>query len=488
MTPRGFITVRALLPLLAASGVLACYSLRPSGGGGQTTAPPARRLMTRDVAVPSGYQIDVVAQGLTFPTGVAFDADGRLHVVESGYSYGETWTTPRLLRVATDGSRSVVAEGDRNGPWNGVAFHDGAFFVAEGGVMEGGRILRIDGKGKVTTLVKDLPSFGDHHTNGPAVGGDGWIYFGQGTATNSAVVGRDSAKFGWLARHPEFHDVPCEDVTLAGTNYEEHAPHPSGGRVRTGAFSAFGTPTTAGQVVRGRVPCSGAVMRVKPEGGDVDLVAWGFRNPFGLAFAPDGTLYVTDNSYDERGSRPVWGTGDLLWAVRRGAWYGWPDFWAERPLTDGAFEPPVESGVKAVLATKPGTPSKPAAIFAVHSSSSGADFSRKAGFGFIGDAFVAQFGDMAPSVGKVLHPVGFKVVRVDMKTGVVHDFAVNRGKTNGPASAIGTAGFERPVSVRFDPSGDALYVVDFGVMTVSAAGARSRPGTGVLWRIRRAGA
>ena len=56
------------------------------------------------------------------------------------------------------------------------------------------------------------------------------------------------------------------------------------------------------------------------------LVAWGFRNPFGLAFAPNGKLYVTDNGYDDRGSRPVWGTGDPMFEVHTGTWYGWPDF------------------------------------------------------------------------------------------------------------------------------------------------------------------
>ena len=49
-----------------------------------------------------------------------------------------------------------------------------------------------------------------------------------------------------------------------------------------------------------------------PTGGAPQLVTWGFRNPFGFSFAPDGRLYVTDNGYDVRGSRPVFGAGDLL--------------------------------------------------------------------------------------------------------------------------------------------------------------------------------
>jgi glucose/arabinose dehydrogenase len=123
----------------------------------------------------------------------------------------------------------------------------------------------------------------------------------------------------------------------------------------------------------------------------------------------------------------------------------------------------------------------------VHSSSDGLDFSRSAAFGYQGDAFIAQFGDQAPVVGKVTNPVGYKVVRVEPRTGVVADFAVNRGEKNGPASLLGTRGLERPLAVRFDPRGTALYVVDFGVMTMNAS-AHPQQHTGVLWRISRKGA
>jgi glucose/arabinose dehydrogenase len=437
-----------------------------------------------DVAVPSGYTIEAVATGLTFPTGVAFDDEGRVHVVEAGYSYGEVVTTPRLLRIEADGSTTVVAAGE-NPPWNGVAYADGSFFVA-GGTLEAGRLLAIDADGTITTILDGLPSLGDHHTNGPAVGDDGWLYFGQGTATNSGVVGVDNADFGWLHRYPEFHDVPCADVVLTGENYRTpDARVEGGGRVTTGAFVPFGTPTTAGQVVAGALPCNGAVMRVRSDGSDLELVAWGFRNPFGLAFGPDGDLYVTDNMYDRRGSRPVFGAGDLLWRVEPGAWYGWPDYYGDRMLGDD-HRPPGVSAPARLLAEHPGTPPAPLARLGVHSSSNGLDVSTSEAFGYVGEAFVAQFGDLAPTVGKVLGPVGYKVVRVDPETGVIHDFASNFAEAGGPASRLGTGGLERPVDVAFDPEGDALYVVDFGVMTVDD-GPEPRAGTGVLWRIERGG-
>jgi hypothetical protein len=114
------------------------------------------------------------------PSGVTFDADGRVHVIEAGYSYGEVWAEPRLLRIERNQPPTVIASGEKNGPWTGVTFHNGDFYVAGGGELNGGRILRITSSGTKSVLVENLPSKGDHHTNGSVIGPDGEIYFGQG--------------------------------------------------------------------------------------------------------------------------------------------------------------------------------------------------------------------------------------------------------------------------------------------------------------------
>jgi glucose/arabinose dehydrogenase len=438
-----------------------------------------------DIALSPEYVVEPVGFGLTYPTGVTFDGEGGVYVVESGYSYGEDFTKPRLLKVEPGGNREI-ASGENNGPWNGVVHADGVFYIAEGGETEGGRILEVTREGKITALVENLPSRGDHHTDGPAIGPDGAIYFGQGTSTNSAVVGEDSAAFGWLKRHPDQHDIPCADVTLLGSNFESKDPLRGGdSRATTGAYVPFGTKTEKGQVVKGAVPCNGAVLRIAKSGGKVELVAWGFRNPYGLSFAPDGKLYVTDNGFDDRGSRPIWGAADLLFAVQPGGWYGWPDYSGGLAVAEKRFKPPGKAQPPKILAEDPSAPIEPVARFGVHSSSNGFDFSRSEAFGYVGQAFVAQFGDLSPPTGKVLAPVGFRVVRVDVKTGTIADFISNKGKENGPASLLKSGGIERPVAVRFDPSGRSMYVVDFGEVTTTEKGLSPVKGTGMLWRVTR---
>ena len=482
-------SLRDLVCLVTAGLLLlngGCFGLAPSKGGGQVDRDPVRRVNPADIELPPGYRIEAVATRLTFPTGVTFDDQGTAYVVESGYSYGEVWTTPRLLRIDADGTTAAIASGD-HAPWTGVQYHDGAFYVAQGGADRGGRIVRIAGDGTITPLVEDLPSLGDHHTNGPTVGPDGMLYFAIGTATNSGVVGIDNHEFGWLKRHPDFHDIPAHDVKLAGKNFTTDDPMTpeAGDEAITGGYVPFGTPTRPGQIIRGKIPCTGAIFRISPEGGNPQLVAWGLRNPYGLAFSPDGKLFATENSFDVRGSRPVYGTGDLLWEVHEGLWHGWPDFFDGQPLTDPWFS---EGGIPSpgfLLAEHPNDPPRAKVRLGVHSSSNGLDFSRSEGFGHVGQAFIAQFGDMAPDVGKVMGPVGYQVVQVDPATGTIFPFAANSGKTNGPASKLKTGGLERPTDAQFNPAGDALYVVDFGIMTMSKSGPQPRERSGVLWRITR---
>ena len=84
-----FTSTCSILCLLLAGG---CAATSASVGGEQTgaTVGTPRSVDPHDVLVPAAYRIEVVATGLNFPTGVAFDNDGRAYVTESGYtlSYG----------------------------------------------------------------------------------------------------------------------------------------------------------------------------------------------------------------------------------------------------------------------------------------------------------------------------------------------------------------------------------------------------------------
>ena len=64
-------------------------------------------------------------------------------------------------------------------------------------------------------------------------------------------------------------------------------------------------------------PWGGVVLRVSPDFADTEIFAEGFRNPFGIAIGPDDERFVTDNDIDEN-------PGDELNHVVRGAHYGHP--------------------------------------------------------------------------------------------------------------------------------------------------------------------
>src|SRR4051812_20390086 len=99
------VAMRNWWPILICAG---CFHILPGRGGGKIKAPSSRPIDAYDIALTAGYQIEPVAAGLTYPTGVTWDDAGRLYVVESGYSYGEDFARPRLLRIDPDGSSVAV--------------------------------------------------------------------------------------------------------------------------------------------------------------------------------------------------------------------------------------------------------------------------------------------------------------------------------------------------------------------------------------------
>lgn len=248
----------------------------------------------------------------------------------------------------------------------------------------------------------------------------------------------------------------------------------------------FGTETYPGQIIKGNVKCNGSVLRCNPDGSNLELVAWGLRNPYGIAFHPDGRLFATEHGIDERSRRHIIGDLEDFYEIKQGAWYGFPDF-ASGIRLDDPFWKKGGRGREPVIAEHPDpNPPKPFVTFIDHAGPNEVDFCRDASFGFEGDAFIALFGDIAPVTTRTITPRGFKIVRVDTRNRRVEDFAVN--KIAGPASELPHEGFERPSHCQFGPDG-ALYVVDYGEIVIAPerGGIRMRKETGTLWRIRRAG-
>lgn len=450
---------------------------------------PSRRAGPRghrpeDILVPEGYQVEVAATGLNAPVHCCFDDQGNCYVIECGHKIE---SPPRILKIdAHTGSRSVfyevpVERWNKTGAATGACWHLGYLYL-----MNTDTLTRLGPDGKPEDIVTDLPGRGDHQANYPVIGPDGKIYFGVGSATNMGVVGADNAAYEWLPQHPQVHDIPAKDIILVGRNYEfRNVLGSLTEKVLTGAYVPFGNRTPPGQVIKGQVKCTGSVLRCNPDGGELEVVAWGLRNPYGIAFHPDGRLFTTEHGADDRGARYVVADLDDFYEIEPGRWYGWPDFASGIRLDDPGWGEGGQ-GREPVIAYHPDPhPPKPLLSFEPHEGANGMEFSRDARFGFVGDAFVALFGDLAPlTTPRLSVPAGFKVVRVDMRSRRSVDFAVN--KMTGPASKLPHEGFERPSHCAFGPDG-ALYVVDFGEIDIAPerGGVRMQMGTGTLWRIRR---
>lgn len=424
------------------------------------------------ISVPDGYAVEAAVTGLSVPTTAIFDGEDLI-VAESGFL---GTAEPRILRVTPSGETRVIASEGLVPPVTGLLVADGTIYVSHKT-----KVSRVVG-GKLQDVVTGLPSLGDHQNNNIVLGQDGRIYVGQGTATNSGVVGIDNDLFGWLKGNPAVHDIPCRDVTLTGKNFETGNPltEDNGDEAVTGAYQPFGTPSSAGEVVTGQTKCNGAILSFRPDGSDLRVVAWGMRNPFGLALDAGGNLWATFHGADSRGSRAVYNDADYLVRVKDGGWYGWPDYFKGKPATDEEFDPPGTAAPTLLLQDHPPL-ERPFAMFDSHAAANGLAFSPSDTFGFPGQAFVALYGTFAPlTTGPNVELSGFSVAQVDPGTGQVATFAENR--LPGPAYLNRQGGFNRPSDIVFGPD-DSMYVVDWGAAALGDTGLELKPQTGIVWRI-----
>ena len=514
--------------VLLAVIVVAIASLAPTS----TTKAQSNRQQDHEppgVDVAPGYFMEAAITGLDFPTGVTVADDGAIYIGESGLA-----GPAQILKADLHGNTAVIFSSDQlpagafAPPLLDVTFHEGWIWVthrqpgANGWPV--GAVSRFDPDdvyGTWSTVLTNLPSTGDHMTNELVFGSDGRAYFGQGTATNSSVVGPDNELItGWLGNFPEFHDFAPTQLVLNGDEFvtsnpltpdpDDHAVTPpyhpfDFGEIPSGTVV---DAATAASPQNGIIAGNGAVYSFDPAdpSGTLRLESWGERNPFGVGFDPfnPNLLFVANNGADIRsadvdgdgqveaiGARPIAQDYDDLFIVNTGGaveFYGWPDYFhnpqtgAVLPVSDPFFceapgEPVIPNCPDFVLAEEFRDSLNPLPAFAqfeLHSSANRFDFSTSKKFKHVGDIFVAETGSFIPVTGADQF-TGYKVVRVDRDTGAVHDFIVNTGNT--AEEIFNPDSFNKPIDVKFDD--ELMLVLDFGIYEPGLG--LFQPGTGKVW-------
>ena len=492
--------------------------------------------------IAEGYNIELGVGALTFPSNITHDGVDRIWITEAGIPGVPPSVRSIILADSTTAGTSTIVltpemlpTGRLIPPFTDLTYHDGMIWLAhrqkganDWNVGAYSRFDPANPAGTFQTIVTNLPSVGDHSNNTLVFGEDGRAYFGQGSATNSGVVGADNAD--WLAMAPGFAEIAPVDLVFADTTFSPLAAtdaDPDANAV-TAAYRPFdsGDPMSTYSVLaatpaspsNGIIAGSGTVYSFDPAADDptatMRLEAWGLRNPFGLTFdaADPSRLFISNNGSDIRGfagdtsaplnpetyvidgNRPIAGDWDELFVITTGGdteFFGWPDFLHDtltnEPLsiTDPQFcdspvlgtedcpQPIFEKAFRDSLTVQPAF--APVGPFV---SVTGLEPSTSSNFGFENDLFVTESGSFSPQTGAFSF-TGYKIGRYNSTTGAKEDFLVNDGST--AVELFDSAGFNKPVSVAF--LGDMMLVVDLGVLEPGIN--VFMPGTGKVWMVRK---
>jgi len=529
----------------------------------------------QDIVVPAGFKVSVFKAGLNGPTGIAFRGNaGRFEVfvLESGHGLPSqcneqgSWPagtfandnpfTPDILVFDQHGT---LLRGPLGKPTNGgggfqpagpaidIAFEHGRkggrLFATDsnqsirgGGQSNSSRIVIVDpDTGKVTPFITGLPT-GDHPSEMLAFK-DGWIHWSQGSTTNSGVVGHDNNNGA------NQQDIPCQQIKLSNNLFDSGDGHTTSGYSPHGTARP-GATVEAFESATGRGICDGAILRAKLNASNpkatIEPFSWGYRNPYGIRFAPknhalQGNLFVTENGEDERGARPTNNAPDRLHIAKQNPdgspdYHGWPDRFGFLDSTQAVFNPVGGPGddlcvgannppsnctpaslanilskdipVKHVLAFPPQPITAPLAIEPADVALVGVDFVPKTfAVGVVkpGAALIGREGDFGFSAGNGIPEAGHDVELVNFsRPGEPLQLQFSlfaRNSTFEQAFPDGLRGINRPTNLRFGPDGCA-YLVDYGAVRdfgqsdpatkfiVPADGPLVQiPGTGVIWKI-----
>lgn len=537
--------------------------------------------LTPDITLPAGYKATVFASGLNAPTGIAFvgtKSSFKVYVLESGHglpsvcneqgSFGtgdfdpKNPFTPDILVFNQNGKKIAGPIGKPSAPGVGFQPEGPAVDLAFESGFAGGRLFATDSNqathahngqnnssrivivnlatGRVTPFITQLPT-GDHPTEQLAFRGN-WIYWSQGSTTNSGVVGRDNGG------GQNQSDIPCQKITLSKNVFD------SGGGVHTSGYSPFGMTqpgatipaffnSFTGKIRKG--VCDGATLRAQlGNPSNIQPVGWGHRNGYAIRFSPadhplGGALLVGEDGPDERGARPSNGAPEVISIDEQNpdgspVYHGWPDRFGFLPTSQAVFNPvggpsddlcvPDPSNppsgcttaslalilsedvpIRDVLAFPPQPITAPIAIEAADSSFTGIDFVppsfARGPVGIYAALYSLEgdFGFSAPNATAPAPEVGHEVRLINFSGGAKSDspLALNfqnfaRNKSGDQAFVTDINGFNRPTDIRFGPDGCA-YVSDYGAVRDLGSdshyvGANNGPlvqipGTGVIWKI-----
>ena len=534
------------------------------------------------INLPAGFTASVFAAGLNMPTGIAFLGNAssfQVFVLESGHGIpsvcndetawpgGEFATnnpfTPDILVFNQNGKLIRGPLGKPTSTGGGFQPSGPAVDIAFVNGFSGGRLFATDSNqsthqhngqnnssristvnpttGVVTPFITNLPT-GDHPTEQLAFRGDGWVYWSQGSTTNSGVVGLDNGS------GQNQSDIPCQDITLSQNVFiSTLSPF-----VATSGYSPFGTQqpgatipaffnSFTGQVRQG--VCDGATLRAQlANPTNIQPYGWGHRNGYAIRFAPAdhplaGNLLVGEDGADERGARPSNGAPEVFSIDQQNpdgtpVYHGWPDRYGFLSTSQAVFNPvggpsddlcvpdptnppslctpaslanilKYDVPIADVLAAPPQQITAPLALEAADSSFTGIDF--------VPGAFVigpvrpgaalysleGDFGFSAPNATAPAPEVGHEVKLINFNQDLSAPLQLSfqsfaRNSTGDQAFVTNINGFNRPTNIRFGPDGCA-YVVDYGAVRdlgsdshyVGAANGPlvQIPGTGVIWKI-----
>ncbi|WAJ25410.1 MULTISPECIES: PQQ-dependent sugar dehydrogenase [Clostridia] len=432
-----------------------------------------RFLDPSDIYIIRGYGVEVFINNLDAPSSMVFDEEGNIFISDSGRATDH----PRILKLV-NGQFETIAD-DFVTPISGINYLHGILYVSHRGF-----ITKIYKDGTRQNIIMGLPSNGDHINSPVAFSPDNKLYFGQGTVTNSGVVGNDNK---WVTVSPLLCDYTGDYVMLYGQNFmtdniltEAVTDDPA----FTGAFSPYGIPNIEFEIRKRYIKASGSILRANLDGSNLEQVAWGFRDPAFLRFDNSGQLYVVNNGFNPVGSRPIENASEDFYYVTPDQWYGWPDYSGGEPVDSPRYTP--AGGVQPTLIFKnqPNVPPRPFVRFPPSSTLSGFEFNYNRAFGPYGDVYVTEFGstiDGRMGEGTSYAGSGHRVSRIDMKARTISTFAIN--KNGFPSSIARSGGFERPVHLLFGPDG-AMYIVDMGY-NLDGDPSVFIPKTGVVWRVYR---